>query len=511
MNLAKFEFVTTIEATKSQALVLGWYQSEPNEKDQTTQHLYKGKRSKEIEILTEQIKASKHFSGKKNEVSFLRFFSYAGYSNLFLLGLGHPKKFSMEVVRQAGAALFQAQKKEKVSKVALQADSVFAGAKPSEVTNAIQAFCEGYLMAGYEYKDLKKVEINSFSAEGITFLGMKSPALVKSAEKAAILAGAVNFARSLGDRPANILTPTEFSRLIEKMAKERGIKCSILGRKEMEKEKMGLLIGVAQGSIQEPKLIILEHMKGKKADKPIALVGKGLTFDSGGISLKPADRMEEMKYDMMGAATVAGVFQALADLKVPRNVVGVIVATENMPGGRAQKPGDVQKSMTGKTVEIINTDAEGRLVLADAMEYVQKYFTPQAIADFATLTGAVVVALGTVTTGIMGTHRGLIDDVKKCANETGERVWELPLYEEYEEDLKSSTADIRNSGNREAGSSKAGMFLKFFVDSKVPWVHFDIAGSAWHRKDLNYHPSRGGSGVMVRLVTHWMETWRDPK
>ena len=340
---------------------------------------------------------------------------------------------------------------------------------------------------------------------------MKSLAVVKAAANAAILAGAVNFARSLGARPGNILTPAEFSRLIEKMAKERGIKCSILGRKEIEKEKMGLLIGVAQGSIEEPKLIILEHMKGKKADKPIALVGKGLTFDSGGISLKPADRMEEMKYDMMGAATVAGVFQALADLKVPRNVVGVIVATENMPGGRAQKPGDVQKSMTGKTVEIINTDAEGRLVLADAMEYVQKYFTPQAIADFATLTGAVVVALGTVTTGIMGTHRGLIDDVKKCANETGERVWELPLYEEYEEDLKSSTADIRNSGNREAGSSKAGMFLKFFVDSMVPWVHFDIAGSAWHRKDLNYHPSRGGSGVMVRLVTHWMETWRDPK
>jgi leucyl aminopeptidase len=218
-----------------------------------------------------------------------------------------------------------------------------------------------------------------------------------------------------------------------------------------------------------------------------------------------------MKYDMMGAATVAGVFQALADLKVARNVVGVIAATENMPGGRAQKPGDVQKSMSGKTVEIFNTDAEGRLILADAMEYVQKYFAPQAMADFATLTGAVVVALGTVTTGIMGTHSGLIDDVKKASKETDERVWELPLYEEYEEDLKSATADIRNSGNREAGSSKAGTFLKFFVDSKLPWVHFDIAGSAWHRKDINYHPTKGASGAMVRLVTHWMENWRNPK
>ena len=511
MSLPKFEFVTGSESTKSTALVLGWYQSEGSEQPPSTLPFYKGKRSKDIDALTAQIKGAKHFLGKQNEVSFLRFFSFAGYSNLFLLGLGNPKKFSLEVARQSGAALFHSQRKEKVNKVALQADSVFAGAKPSEVNSAVQAFCEGYVMAGYDYKDMKKPESNGFVVEGATFLGMKSAALVKAAERATHLASAVNFARSLGDRPGNVLTPSEFGRLVEKMAKERGIKCTILGRKELEKEKMGLFLGVAQGSAEEPKMIVLEHMKGKKSDKPIALVGKGLTFDSGGISIKPAAQMEEMKYDMMGAATVAGVFQALADLKVARNVVGIIAATENMPGGKAQKPGDVQKSLTGKSVEIINTDAEGRLVLADAMEYVQKYFAPQAMADFATLTGAVVVALGTVTTGIMGTHSGLIEDVKKAARETSERVWELPLYEEYMEDLKSATADIRNSGNREAGSSKAGTFLKFFVDSKLPWVHFDIAGSAWHRKDLNYHPNKGASGVMVRLVTHWMENWRAPK
>jgi len=511
VSFPKFEFVTNVETSKSAALVLGWYQTEPQDKDQAAHPFYKGKRSKETDLLTEQIRGSKHFSGKRNEVSLLRFFSFSGYSNLFLLGLGNPKKFTLEVARQGGAALYHAQKKEKVAKVAVQADSVFSGAKPSEINETVQAFCEGYLLASYEYKDLKKPEAKPFLIEGITFLGMKSAALVKASERAIYLASAVNFARSLGDRPGNVLTPTEFSRLVEKMAKDRGMKCTILGRKEMEKEKMGLLLGVAQGSAEEPKLIILEYMKGRKSDKPVALVGKGLTFDSGGISLKPADRMEEMKYDMMGAATVAGVMQALADLKIARNVVGVIAATENMPGGRAQKPGDVQKSMSGKSVEIINTDAEGRLILADAMEYVQKYFAPQAMADFATLTGAVVVALGTVTTGIMGTHAGLIDDVKKASKETDERVWELPLYEEYEEDLKSATADIRNSGNREAGSSKAGTFLKFFVDSKLPWVHFDIAGSAWHRKDINYHPTKGASGAMVRLVTHWMENWRNPK
>lgn len=511
MNLPKFDFVTTTETTQSPALVLGWYQTETQEKDQPSYPLYRGKRNKDIDVLSEQMKVSKHFTGKRNEVNFLRFFSLLGYSNLFLLGLGNSKKFSCEVVRQGGAALYHAQKREKISKAAVQMDSVFAGAKPSELVSAVQAFCEGYLLAGYEYKDLKKADPSSFEVLGLTFLGMKSVALIKAAERAGFLAGAVNFARLLGDCPGNVLTPNEFSRLVEKMAKERGIKCTTLGRKEMEKEKMGLLLGVAQGSAEEPKLIVLEYMKGKKSEKPIALVGKGLTFDSGGISLKPADRMEEMKYDMMGAATVAGVFQALADLKISRNVVGVIAATENMPGGRAQKPGDVQKSMTGKSVEIINTDAEGRLILADAMEYVQKYFAPQAMADFATLTGAVVVALGTVTTGIMGTHSGLIDDVKKASKETDERVWELPLYEEYEEDLKSATADIRNSGNREAGSSKAGTFLKFFVDSKLPWVHFDIAGSAWYRKDINYHPTKGASGAMVRLVTHWMENWRNPK
>jgi leucyl aminopeptidase len=189
------------------------------------------------------------------------------------------------------------------------------------------------------------------------------------------------------------------------------------------------------------------------------------------------------------------------------NVVGFLALAENMPSGEAQKPGDVARSRSGKTVEITNTDAEGRLVLADALEYAQERH-PQAIMDFATLTGAVIVALGTVTTGIMGTSRELIERIKSSAAATGERVWELPLYDEYFEDLKSSVADLRNSGNREAGSSKGGMFLKFFVDDKIPWVHFDIAGSAWHRKDVPYHPAKHASGVMVRLVTHLLSHWR---
>jgi len=226
--------------------------------------------------------------------------------------------------------------------------------------------------------------------------------------------------------------------------------------------------------------------------------------------LKPADRMEEMKYDMMGAATVAGILHACAKLKIPVNVVGYIGAVENMPGSKAQKPGDIQRSLSGKTVEITNTDAEGRLVLADIIEYAQR-LNPQAIIDFATLTGAVVVALGTVTTGIMGTHKGLLGLIKAASEATDERVWELPLYEEYEEDLKSSYADIRNSGGREAGSQKGGTFLKFFVDKKTPWVHFDIAGSAYHRKDKNYYSPKHGAGVMVRLMAHLLQNWKTLK
>lgn len=511
MSLAKIEFVSGSEVTKSNAICLGWYQSESNEKDAQTALVYKGKRSKETDALLTQLKDAKHFSGKSGETSFLRFFPFQSYPGLFLVGLGQAKKFNLESIRRAGASVYLTQKKEKISRLLIQSDSVFAGAKPSEMADAVQAFCEGYLLAGYEYKDFKKPETNPFNVEGISFFGPKNSGLLRAVSRATALASAVCFSRSLGDRPGNVLTPTEFGRLVEKMAKERGIKCTILGRKELEKEKMGLMVGVAKGSIEEPKLIVLEYMKGKKSEKPIALVGKGLTFDSGGISLKPAAQMEDMKYDMMGAATVAGVFQALADLKVTRNVVGVIGAAENMPGGRAQKPGDVMKSMTGKTVEIINTDAEGRLVLADAIEYTQKYFSPQAMADFATLTGAVVVALGGVTTGIMGTNKNFIEDIKKASNFTGERVWELPLYEEYEEDLKSPVADYRNSGNREAGSSKAGTFLKFFVNPSLPWVHFDIAGSSYHRKDLNYCPSKFGAGVMVRLMIRVLETWRTPK
>jgi leucyl aminopeptidase len=509
MALPKIELATS-GSESSDAIVLGWFsEDEPGGAKHATPH-FLGQKSKDLEALSQQLKASKHFHGRKGETSFLRYHATGKWPNTLLLGLGSPKKWSPEMARQAGAAIYLAQRREKLGVVTVQEDALFAKVPADQAAYYHQAFCEGYLLASYDYREFKKDDPNAFLPRKLEVTEGKSAAFKAAVKRATVLAEAVCFARSLGDKPSNHLTPALLAREAQSMAKAHGLKCTVLARPQIEKEKMGLLLGVSKGSAEDPRFIILEHRGGKKTDKPIALVGKGVTFDSGGISLKPAAQMEDMKYDMMGAGAVIGAMQAIADLNLPVNVMGFVAATENLPGGRAQKPGDVVRSSKGKSVEIINTDAEGRLILADALEYAQQ-FEPQAILDLATLTGAVVVALGTVVTGIMGNHPGLIGHIKEAAGVTGERVWELPLYEEYEEDLKSNFADIKNSGVRDAGSSKGGTFLKFFVDSKIPWVHFDIAGAAYHRKDANYSPAKFASGVMVRLLAHLLENWKPLK
>ncbi len=527
MHLPKIEFSTALKA--GDTIVLGWSQGESVEKSgkdtskkkeksgdaspaapSAPPPQYGGKRSKDTDALAERLKSSEHFRGKKNEVDLLRFVPFGQHPNVLLLGLGSRKKFDGETARQTGASFALVQKREKLKNVVVMADSLFGGASGAKLNDLLQAFCEGYLMAGHEFSELKKKEKAPYQSDGFTFAGLKAAGLEKAVKRAEVIARAVQIARNLGDKPGNFVTPAILATETQAMAKEVNLKCRVMNRAEIEKEKMGLLIGVAKGSHEEPRFIVMEHNGGKKTDRPIALVGKGVTFDSGGISLKPAHQMEDMKYDMMGAAAVIGICYAAAALKLPVNIMGFVAAAENMPGGSAQKPGDVARSISGKTVEITNTDAEGRLILADALEYAQKY-EPQAIFDFATLTGAVVVALGTVCTGIMGTSKELIGRIKQASEATAERVWELPLFEEYEEDLKSHYADIKNSGVRDAGSSKGGCFLKFFVESKYPWVHFDIAGAAYHRKDLNYHPSKYASGVMIRLMVNALENWKTLK
>ena len=310
-------------------------------------------------------------------------------------------------------------------------------------------------------------------------------------------------ARDLGNRPANDLTPETFATAAKEMTEDAPkLRVTIFGMKELQKEKMGGILGVSQGSVEEPRVIVIEH-RPKKPKKSVILVGKGVTFDSGGISIKPAAGMGWMKYDMCGAATVMGVMQAVAELDLPIKVVGLIPAVENMPSGTATKPGDILTMSNGKTVEVDNTDAEGRLILADILHYSAR-FNPDIVIDYATLTGACVVALGHEAAGMMGNDEELLDTLRNLGEVVGERVWPMPLYDEYLSYLKSEWADIKNAGSRWGGAVTAGTFLKQFVPEKVSWVHLDIAGVAYNEKEHNGLP-KGASGFGVVLTVAFLE------
>ncbi len=312
------------------------------------------------------------------------------------------------------------------------------------------------------------------------------------------IAKGVTLAKDLGNLPGNICTPTYLADTGVAMGKEYdSITTNILEAADMEKLGMGSLLSVARGSRQPAKLIIMDYKGGAPDEKPIVLVGKGLTFDAGGISLKPAAAMDEMKYDMCGGASVFGTMKAIAELKLPLNVIGVVPASENMPDGDANKPGDVVTSMAGLTIEILNTDAEGRLILCDALTYVEKY-EPDTVIDIATLTGACVVALGKHASGLLGNHNPLINDLINAGKSSGDRVWELPLWDEYQEQIKSPFADIANVGGKEAGTITAACFLSRFT-KKFQWAHLDIAGTAWRSGD-----KKSATGRPVPLLTQYL-------
>jgi leucyl aminopeptidase len=315
---------------------------------------------------------------------------------------------------------------------------------------------------------------------------------------AAIGAGQT-FARGIQVLPGNVCTPSYVARAAEELGKSHGMSVTVLDKAAIVREKMGGLLAVAQGSAEEPRFIALEYQGADGA--PVVLVGKGVTFDTGGISIKPAQNMEDMKYDMSGAAAVLGTFEALGRLRPAVHVVGLIPSTENMPSGTAVKPGDVITSHLGKTIEVINTDAEGRLILCDALSYARRY-QPACVLDIATLTGAIVVALGHTAAGVMGTDDTLVEEVRSAGERSGERVWPLPLWDEYRELMKSDIADVKNAGGRPAGSISAGWFLREFVEG-YPWAHLDIAGTAYTDRE---DPTRvkGPTGMGVRLFSEFV-------
>jgi leucyl aminopeptidase len=448
------------------------------------------------------------FAGKARQQALLPTYGRLKAKKVILSGLGDASKLTLEGIRQAaGSAAAYARNLSATTLATTIANVDRDDLTPSQVG---QAIVEGMLLALYRFDKYRTEEHERREVTSITFVeGTRDRAktVQHGVEIGRILAESANFARDLVNHPANDMTPTILSEQAQQMAKAGGLKCQVLDRKDMEKLGMGLLLGVAQGSEQPPKFIILEHRGGKRNQGNIVLVGKGITFDSGGISIKGAAGMERMKYDMSGGAAVIGALRAAALLKVPHNVVGLVPTTENLPSGRATKPGDVHRAMNGKTAEIINTDAEGRLILGDALAYAARY-KPIACVDLATLTGACVVALGHEAIGMMANEPGeaLMEPIRRAGVRTGERVWQLPLWEEYLEHVKSDVADVKNVGmERAAGTIAGAAFLVKFVDG-YPWVHLDIAGTAWANSEQPYKP-KGGTGVGVRLLTQMLLDW----
>src|SRR5437667_821449 len=377
-----------------------------------------------------------------------------------------------------------------------------------DVEKASQSVIAGAIMGlfepdKYRTKDKEKREL---SRVVVAIEGADEKVLKRGAERGRIVGESVNFTRDLANEPGIFMTPTILAERAKEVAKEFGLSIDVLDQKRMEKLGMGSLLGVSRGSDEPPKLIVLKYQP-RKIDKPhkdelLALVGKGITFDSGGISLKPGENMELMKYDMTGAATVIGTMQPIAQLKPAIPVLGIAPCSENLPSGKATKPGDVLRAMTGKTIEVINTDAEGRLVLADAIAYAKKLGATRII-DMATLTGAVSIALGDVNTGILGTDQALIDGVIDAGKGVGEKFWQLPLDKEYSAQIKSDIADIKNVGGRKAGTITAAAFLKEFADG-VYWAHLDIAATAWG-DDAKPHRAKGPSGIGLRPLLEFVE------
>jgi leucyl aminopeptidase len=445
-----------------------------------------------------RVLSSGDFAGKRDETAVL--YPPGPASRVLLVGLGKPDELDRNAIRRAAGV---AAKKARSLGVPRAAFYIAPEARGRVAQADVgQVVAEGLAQGAWQYNEMKRPGEDSRKPplERFELLAQDGPAELIQGQKVGEAIGAgQTFARGLQVLPGNVATPTYIANAARELAQRHGFGITILDKAAIVKEKMGALLSVAQGSAEEPRFIALEY-KGSDA-KPVVLVGKGVTFDTGGISIKPAQNMEDMKYDMSGAAAVLGTFEALGRLRPKVHVVGLIPSTENMPSGTAVKPGDVVTSHLGKTIEVINTDAEGRLILCDALSYARRY-QPAAVVDIATLTGAIVVALGHNATGLMGDDEKLVQELKAAGERAGERVWELPLWEDYRDLMKSDIADIKNSGGRPAGSISTGWFLREFVDG-FPWAHLDIAGTAYIERD---EPGRvkGPTGIGVRLFTEFV-------
>lgn len=450
--------------------------------------------------------ASGDFKADPNEV-LLVYSGHPAFPRVLLLGTGQAKDLTLERVRSTAAAAARRARDLGVARAlfALPFPGVTAWSAAEQLTAAV----EGVHLGTWQFTELKTVDREKFRSIGqAAFLlpeGGAKGEYEAALHRGRVRAEGVMLARELAQTPANLMTPAVLARAAEQMAREAGLKATILEREECESLGMGLFLGVARGSDEPPKFIVLEYESGRKDAPKVALVGKAVTFDAGGISLKPAAGMHEMKWDMCGGAAVIGAMKCLRALACPVDVVAVVPAVENLPSGRATKPGDVHRSYLGKTVEILNTDAEGRLILADALGWAVRNHKPAAVVDLATLTGAVLVALGHHGAAVLTNDDALMARLDTAARSSGERIWRLPIWEEYPEHLKSDTADLKNiaDGNAGGGTIAGGAFLREFVE-ETPWAHIDIAGTAYWDKDRPHLP-KGPSGYGVRLLLDLLE------
>ena len=444
--------------------------------------------------------SQREIKGKLNEITVVHSLGKLPAARVVITGLGKQPELSQDKVRGAMAETCRLLRRKGIGSIATMAE----GAGVNEITpkDAAQAVTEGVLLGLYSFRKYLTGEKEHNEVVQLLIISNSEselPALKQGCNQGKIIAEAANLARDMVNEPANYMTPTRMAGVARSQAKTYGLELDILEQEQMEKMEMGALLGVARGSREPPKFMVFRYWGSSSDGTDIAIVGKGITFDSGGISIKPSASMDEMKGDMSGGAAVIAAIGAIAQLKPKINVMAIVPATENLPSGNALKPGDILTAMSGKTIEIISTDAEGRLILADALDYA-KQAGARMMVDVATLTGACIVALGKICTGAFGNNQELVDKIIKSGAEAGELIWQMPMYDQYKEQIKSNVADIKNVGDRDGGAITAALFLAEFVGD-TPWVHLDIAGTFITNKDKNYLV-KGATGVSTRTLVN---------
>jgi leucyl aminopeptidase len=448
---------------------------------------------------------SGEFEGKLNQTVVLHTGSRLPAGRVILAGLGEKGKADADSYRQAAGTISRLPAVENSASLAF-----FLGA--GESGKIASAIVEGFNLGSFRMRDYKSdSEKEKNRLQDIYFFGKNQPhlaALDKAIMTGRIISDSVILARRLASHPGNFLTPKKFASEAESLAKKYRFRCRVLDEKKIRSERMGAFLGVAQGSSEPPRFVIMEYRGRKSGSRPVVLIGKGITFDTGGISLKARQDMHEMKGDMQGGAVVLATMMAVARLKLPLNIVGLVPLAENMPSSKALKPDDIVKSRKGLTVEIINTDAEGRLILADALDYANE-FRPQAVIDIATLTGGALYVLGYAGAPIMGNNKDLMNAIRAASEATAERVWEMPIWDEYREAMKSSIADLKNSGGKPAATITAAAFLENFIGD-WPWAHIDIAYVDVEKTGRPYIP-KGPTGIGLRLLVELLANWKKPK